>query len=249
MTTTRRAGVLTIGLVSTALLVAACGGGTASTAPSDGAASGPPASDAAPPSTEPTTTTATDAPDPSDIALPSFDLDDLVANLDGVDSYRTVMTVGGVSTFESKVVTKPVLSRDISITDNGTTQRIVVIGDEAWVGTGDALQPAPPEMATAMLGMFDPMLIAGGFATPGAMAGAKNVGTEEKNGVQATHYQITADSLVGTIASMPPGAVIDLWIANEGYLVSLAISGNPEGDLAIDVFDVNDPSITVERPS
>lgn len=248
MTTQRRAGILTTGLLSTAFLLAACGGGTASPAASgDGTSSQAPATDA-PPSAEPTTSTPSDAPDPSVIALPSFDLDDLLANLEGVDSYRTVMTVDGESTYEAKVVTKPVLSKDITISDGGSAQRIVVIGDEAWIGSGDDLQPAPAEMATAMLGLFDPMLMAGGFATPGAMAGAEDLGTEEKNGVQATHYRIDATSVVGTLASMPPGTAIDLWVASEGYLVSLAVAST-EGSFAIDVFDVNDPSITVERPS
>jgi hypothetical protein len=244
MTTTRRTGVLTTGLITSAFLLAACGGGTATTTPGT-----PDATDPATTTAEPTTTTATDAPpDPSALAIPSFDLDDLVANLDGVDSYRTVMTVDGEPTFESRVVTKPVLSRDITINEGGSSQRIVVIGEEAWIGSGDDLQPAPAAMATAMLGLFDPMLLAGGFATPGAMAGATQVGTEEKNGVQATHYRIDGSSLVGTLASMPPGAAIDLWVAEAGYLVSLSISGNPDGDFAIDVFDVNDPSIVVERP-
>lgn len=244
MTTTRRAGVLTTALVSTAFLFAACGGSTATQAP--GAAT-PEATDP-PATTEPTTAAATDAPEPSALVIPSFDLDDLVANLDGVDSYRTVMTVNGEPTFESKVVTKPVLARDITINEGGSSQRVVVIGDEAWIGSGDDLQPAPAAMATAMLGLFDPMLLAGGLANPGAMAGAAEVGNEEKNGVQATHYRIDSTSLVGTLSSMPPGSAIDLWVAEAGYLVSLAISGNPEGDFAIDVFDVNDPSIVVERP-
>jgi hypothetical protein len=248
MTTTHRAGILATGLVTTAFLLAACGGATTPSVGTDGGSISSDAPTDAAPTTEPTTSTATDAPDPSALAIPSFDLDDLVANLDGVDSYRTVMTVAGEQTFESKVVTKPVLARDITINEGGSSQRIVVIGEEAWVGTGDDLQPAPAAMATAMLGLFDPMLLAGGLANPGAMAGATQVGTEEKNGVQATHYRIDGSSLVGTLASMPPGAAIDLWVAEAGYLVSLSISGNPEGDFAIDVFDVNDPSIVVERP-
>jgi hypothetical protein len=247
MTTIRRTG-LTAAMLAGALLLAACGGGTPSSGPTDDtAASQPPASDVGP-TTEPTGAATDAAPDPSTAVIPSFDLDDLIANLDGVDSYRTVMTVNGVPAFESKVVTKPVLARDITVTEGGSTQRVVVIGDEAWIGTGDSLQPAPAEMASAMLGLFDPMLMAGGLATPGAMAGAEDLGTEEKNGVQATHYRIDGSSLVGTIASMPPGASIDLWVSEEGYLVSLSISGNPDGDFAIDVFDINDPSITVQRP-
>lgn len=247
MTTQRRAGILTTGLLSTAFLLAACGGGTASPpASGDGTSSQAPATDA-PPSTEPTTTTPSDAPDPSELALPSFDLDDLVANLEGVDTYRLVVTADGEVAYEASVVTKPVLSRDISI--DGGAQRFVVIGDEAWMGSGDDLQPAPAELASGMLAAFDPMLMFGAFASPGALAGAEAVGTEEKNGVQARHFRFDADSVVGTLASMPPGTSIDLWVSEDpSYLVSLAVVSD-EGSFSMDVFDVNDPSITVERPS
>jgi hypothetical protein len=49
---------------------------------------------------------------------------------------------------------------------------------------------------------------------------------------------------------MPDGASIDAWIAEDGgYLVALEIV-NGEGDgYIVNVTDVNDPSITVERPS
>lgn len=247
MTTTRRAGILTTGLATTAFLFAACGGGTASSAPTDGgAASQPPATDAAP-STEPTTTTASDAPDPSAIALPSFDLDDLVANLEGVDTYRLVVTADGEVAYEASVVTRPVLSRDISI--DGGAQRFVIIGDEAWMGSGDDLQPAPAELAGGMLAAFDPMFIFGAFATPGALAGAEDIGIEEKNGVQARHFRLDSSTIVGTLASMPPGTSLDVWINEDpSYLVSMAVISD-DGSFSFDIFDVNDPSITVERPS
>lgn len=226
-------------LCAFALILAACGGttGTASVGPAESVAptATPAASSAAP---------ATDAP-PSEGALPSFDLDDLVANLEGVDSYRLVVSSGGTTSYESTVVTKPVLSRDISLED-GT--RIVIIGDEAWIGSGDQLQPAPAEMATGMLALFDPILLAGSFATPGALAGADRIGTEEKNGVQATHYRIDSASVVGTLSSMPPGSSIDMWVSADGFLVSLVVVGADEEDFSIDVLDINDPSISIERP-
>lgn len=238
MTTTRRAG-LAVALTIAVSSLGACGGttGTASTGPAESVA---PTATAAASSAAP----ATDAP-PSEGALPSFDLDDLVANLEGVDSYRLVVAVGGATSYESTVVTKPVLSRDISLED-GT--RIVIIGDEAWMGSGDQLQPAPAEMATGMLALFDPILLAGSFASPGALAGAERVGTEEKNGVQTTHYRIDSTSVVGSLSSMPPGSAVDMWVSGDGFLVSLVVAGADEGDISIDVLDINDASITIERP-
>lgn len=90
--------------------------------------------------------------------------------------------------------------------------------------------------------------MAGGLAAPGAMAGAVDLGSETKNEVETTHYRIDSSSVVGSLASLPPGAAVDLWVSAEGFLVSMALSGGTEG-IVIDVFDINDPSITVERPS
>ncbi len=86
MRTTRRA-ALAATLLGSAFLIAACGGGTATVGP-DGAT--PPAGATPAAGTTPVpTSAATDAASPSAaIALPSFDLSGLVANLDGVDSYR-----------------------------------------------------------------------------------------------------------------------------------------------------------------
>lgn len=236
MMTIRRAG-FTVGILTIALLVAACGGATATAVPT---------ADEGAPTAAPTTTTATGAPNPTEIALPSFDLSGLVANLDGVDSYRLVVTSDGEVQYESKVVTKPVLARDITL-DDGT--RFVVIGDEAWMGTGDELEPAPPGMATSMLAAFDPMLMFGAFATPGAMAGATDLGSEEKNGVQAHHYRLDSTSVAGAAAGMPAGSSFDVWVSTDpAFLVSMAIVSTDEA-FSFDIFDVNDPSIRVERPS
>lgn len=247
---TRRTSVQATILIAAAIALTACGGGTTpsfSTA-SDSTASGSPSSGATAPTDAPDQTTTGGEPVPSGFALPSFDLDDLVANLEGVDTYRLVMTVDGQPAFTSSVVTRPVLSRDIVMDQGGTETHIVVIGDEAWIGTGDDLQPAPPEMATSMLAFLDPMLMAGGFVSPGAMAGAEDLGVGDKNGVQAHHYRLATNPILGGLASVPPGAGIDIWVADEGYLVSLVIGTADASSLTIDVFDVNDPSITVERP-
>lgn len=237
----RRPG-LTVALITAALALTACGGGTATATPDPGATPTPPAATPAPTTASgEATPTATPAG-----AIPSFDLSGLATRLDGVDSYRIAITSNGTSAYSATVVTKPVLSRDVT-TDDGT--RIVVIGDEAWIGKGDVLQPAPPEMATPMLAAFDPIVLMGAFATPGAMTGATDIGTEQKNGVQARHFRVDADSMIGAMASMPPGSAIEMWIAEEGYLVSLSVSGTGEGAFTMDVTNVNDPANVVERPS
>jgi hypothetical protein len=237
MRVSRRAG-LAGALTVAALTLAACGGGTTSSgAPT---AAGSVAPTVAPATAEPSTGTAPSAA----IALPSFDLTQLATSLENVDSYRITIVTNGETQYSGVVVTKPVLARDVIV--SGT--RFVVIGNEVWTGTGDKLVPAPPELATTMLAAFDPAMLVGAFAQPGAMAGAQDLGSEDKNGTRAKHFKIDGTSVVGTLASMPPGATIDIWIAEDGYLASLAVIGMTGGDFSLDVTNVNDPANVVERP-
>jgi len=241
MITTRRAAIAAA-LTIVALTIVACGGSTtSSSAPSGGASAAP---TQAPESAAPSTAAAT--PEASTaIALPSFDLSGLVSGLDNVDSYRLTIVSDGETQYEGVVITNPEPARDVTMGDT----RFVVIGDEVWMGSGSDLAPAPAEMATAMLAAFDPAMLVAAFAQPGAMFGANELGNEEKNGVQAQHYRVEGSSLVGTLASMPPNAAIDVWIANDGYLVSLSVTGMDGGDFSIDVTDVNDPANVVQRPN
>lgn len=242
------AGVLTIAV----LTLAACGGGTSATTNPDGTAApdGTTAPTATPGAATPAAATPEPDPNASPIAgLPSFDPTELLQNLEGIDSYRVAVTTNGEEGYRAAVVTKPVLARDITLGTDDDAQRIVVIGDEAWSGTGDDLVAMPSQLATSMLAAFDPMLLFGGFAQAGAWQGAADQGTEERNGVQARHFHIDDASFLGAIGGMPAGASIDAWIAEDGgYLVALEIV-NGEGDgYIVNVTDVNDPTITVERP-
>ena len=229
-----------VALTSLAVLLTACGGATASGTSS--AATTAPIGSAAPIASLPV-----DAGGSVGILpIPSFDLSGLVASLEGVDSYKVDISTGGASQYQATVVTKPVLSRDVTLAD-GT--RFVVIGDEAWQGTGDKLTPADSGLATAMLGAFDPALLIGGFSQLGAAGGMSDKGTEEKNGVQAHHFQIDSSSPIFALASLPPGASIDIWVAADGgYLVSMSVVG-AGSDFTINVTDVNDPANKVERPA
>ena len=233
-------------LISTALILAACGASTSSSAPSGSAAAGttrPAASIAG---------TATDAPSADPLAslpigaLPSFDISQLATGLENVDSYRVSMTTGGVEAYKGVVVTKPVLSRDLMV---GGTTRIVVIGNEAWVGeAGQPLKSVPPAMATGLFAAFDPTLIVGAFAGPQWAQSSLDKGVEEKNGVSAHHYLIDSTTLVGGFAGVPAGASINLWIAEEGYLVAWESVGMG-ADTSIQVTGIDDPANKVGRPS
>ena len=243
--TAGRAGAL---LIPIALLLAACDGATGSGAPTaSGGTSG--ATAAPPPSTgtEPSQASG-ESPDASfPIAIPSFDVSAITKGLENVDSYRISITVNGVEQYKGVVVTKPVLSRDLTVS-GGT--RIVVIGDEAWVGQGsEPLKSVPSQMAAPMFAAFDPTLLVGAFSGPEWAQSSLDKGVEEKNGVQAHHFLIDSTTAVGGFSGVPAGAAINIWIADEGYLVAWESTGIGGSDMSIQVTGVDDPTNKVDRPA
>jgi hypothetical protein len=240
-----------------AVLVAACGGSAATSAPAASPeASAAPSAEA--PSAAPSQAPASEAPAesaaPSVGALPTFDLEALTGALPGVDSYRTETSIGGVKQYESVVVTKPELSKAITVYDDqGTvTNRYVIIGKDAWQADGakGAFQSVPSQLASSMLLAFDPALMLGAYAQLDWATVATNQGMEDKNGVQAHHVRIDSTSALGAAGAMPAGAAIDIWVADAGYLVGWEMTGFPnDANFAIEVTHVNDPSNKVEKPS
>ena len=246
----RRATAFGALLLSIAVVVAACGGATATTAPTP-AAQG----DATPtPEVDVTPTPEGGAGEATpELALPSFDLDALTGGIPGVDSYRTETSIGGVKQYESVVVTQPVLSKAITIydEDGNVSQRLIVIGEDAWAADGadGSFEALPAQLASSMLLAFDPALMLGGFASVDWAGAGANQGVEEKNGVQAHHVRIDSTTFVGAAGAMPPGSAVDIWVADAGYLVAWEMSGFPDdANFSIQVTGVNDPANKVEAP-
>jgi hypothetical protein len=243
--TVRPASRLAAALVIPVLIVAACGGSTASTgAVASGEAR----------STGVAFPSGLVLPSglaiPSDLAIPSFDLGSLVHGLDNVDSYKITIVSAGGQKYAATVVTKPVVAKDLTIGSGDSATHIVTIGDESWMGTGaEPLQSAPNALVGSMLGLFDPTILLAAFGNGSVGAYADNVGTEDKNGQPTTHYRVDAARLA-VIASFPPSATIDFWVADDGYLVSVAATdfGTVGTNLAIDVTKVNDPANVVAHP-
>lgn len=251
---------LTALAVATGLLVAACGGGTASSSPAASSESSTAPSVEAP-SAEASEAPASEAPaesaEASLGALPTFDLKALGGAIPGLDSYRTSTSSGGKKQYESVVVTKPELSKAITVYDESSgavSNRYVIIGKDAWSADGPdgafTQIPGGTDAAGALLLAFDPAMFLGAFTQiPWAQA-ATNQGMEEKNGVQAHHARIDSTSLLGAAGGIPAGASIDIWVADAGWLVAWEMTGFPDNaDFSIQVTNVNDPANKVEKPS
>jgi hypothetical protein len=238
-------------LLVAALFVAACGGGAATATPSPTTEPGAEATPTTLAEATPTATVALEAT--PDLAIPSFDLEALKGAIPGVDSYRTSVSIGGLEQYQSVVVTAPVLSKSITILDEGeVSQRMVIIGEEAWIASGadGEFEAAPAGLASSMLLAYDPAMMLGGFASVDWATGGLNQGVEEKNGVQAHHVRIDGTTMAGAAAQMPAGSAIDIWVADAGYLVAWEMSGFPEdANFSIQVTGVNDSANKVERPS
>ena len=103
-----RAGAL---LMPIALVLAACDGATGSSGPtaSGGATANPPTESV------PSQATGASADASFPFAIPSFDVSAITKGLANVDSYRISITVNGIEQYKGVVVTKPVLSRDLTI--------------------------------------------------------------------------------------------------------------------------------------
>lgn len=242
--THRGAAVFILGF---ALIVAACGGSTASGGPSSAVATAEPVATDTPAPTSPDAGSSVTTV-PSIGAIPSFELGDLVANLDNVDSYKVSISVNGEEQFSGTVITKPTLAREVNLSD-GT--RFIVIGEETWVSQdGQTWTKSPGDIAGAMLAGLDPAILVAAFSGPEWAQSALEVGHEEKNGVGATHYRIDSSTLYGGFTGVPEGASIDLWIADSGILVSLESTGfaGQGENLSIQVTNIDDPSNTVEAP-
>ena len=246
MTIARNTGRVGAFLLPIALILAACGGGSASASPSGSggtsAATATPAPTAA--ATASAGSEATAGSSVGGIPIPSFDLSGLVNGLEDHTSYQVTTTTGGVVSYKATVVNKPVKARDVVL--SGT--RVVIIGDEAWTGdVGGTLSSVPAGTATQLFALYDPTYLVRAYSAFASSTYAADKGSETKNGVNAHHYRIDSTTVVG-LTPLPAGAAIDVWIADGGFIASVAVTGFGD-DLTIDVTNVDDPANKVDRPS
>ena len=236
-------------LLVAGVAVAACSGSTASSAasgaPSAAATSAASESAAASASAQASAAQASGGSGASVGPVPSYDVKALLGALANLDSYQETITENGKVTYQSTVVNKPTAAKAITMGDT----KIVIVGDQAWLASGGKFQSVPSSMVTPMFAAFDPAALLLAFGTQAWAPASTDLGTEQKNGVSAHHYRIDTGSL-SAYASIPPGATIDLWRADDGYLVALETKGfTGDEDLQIELTNINDASNKVEQPS
>lgn len=233
------------------LTLAACG---AASSPTPSVAS-PTDEPSSPSASAPSTPAATDAdPGTSDEpSMPEIDLEAAAEALEGIDSYKlSIVTEGAASsTIEAVIVRSPEPAQHFTSTTGGVTTEIIIVGDQAWAGAAGVYSPIPLATVSGMTSAFDPALMIGGIGQPGLASALQAVGEEDRNGVPTTHYRLDENSPGAGLASFPPGAAFDLWIADEGYLVALEATGlaGQLTMLRIDVTDINSPENVVEAPA
>ena len=187
------------------------------------------------------------------LPIPSFDLSGLSTTLP-VDSYRVTLSKGDTPSYESIVVTKPVVKKDITTYDdagNPDTQ-MIISGDKVWVKDlpDGEYKEAPAQLAQAMLLAFDPGVLLGAYTAVDWSHSSTDQGSETKNDIPARHLHVDATTFPGGAIAIPAGAFIDLWVADAGYIVAWEMTGFPAGqDIKIEVSHVDDPSNVVEEPS
>jgi hypothetical protein len=251
-------------LAACSLLLAACNSGASIQTSSPPPASAGPSGAASPaasvaPSAAPSSAGSPAASPGGSSAGGPIDLPGSAASLEELDRYKVVLTLEGgeqPGTGTLTTVRTPVLARSFEGDFGGTPLKVIIIGNDVWMDSGTgvwAKNPIPAIAAGALFGAFDPvaqMLGIGSWVESGAL---QQVGTEEKNGVQAVHYHLDSTTAPAG-ASFPPDMSVDLWVAAEGgYLVSVRTSGMP-GDggptaISMDISNINDPALTITPPA
>ena len=103
-----------------------------------------------------------------------------------------------------------------------------------------------------MIPLFDPAVLLAAFANESLLSYGQNLGEEDKNGQPTTHYKVALSDIPNfAVAGLPASAAIEVWVADDGYLVSFIATdfGAVGKNLTIDISNVNDPANVVARPN
>jgi hypothetical protein len=249
----RQGRVLFILLAVLAIALAACSGSSkSSAAPSTGASNG--------------------GATPAGNNGGTGELSSAVAAMSDINSYKFSMTLAGGDfgsmlsalggagasgnapfTMSGTIVEKPTAAADITMAGF----HIIEVGGNDYLDLGGTGSFISTPATTSMTDAFAPSTMFSSMMDPSTLAGFNKVGTEQKNGVSADHYQASQAALadIGSEAGVTAAAwSADLWIATTGgYPVSMAIIGTAADksiayEILFDITNVNDPANVVTAP-
>jgi len=237
-----------------ALGLAACGGSSPSPSSGGEAQASSGAEESAAESMEPS---AAESAAPTE---PSLDVGGAAGSISSLTSYQldvTIEAAGETQTITILATKSPVEATHYTMGGGSPLEMIVIDGQGAWLKQGDTWT-APQGGTDLYLSVFDffaPDRIVSTYRLGLYAANFQAQGSEDRNGVSATHYHLDASGITGPGSeNFPQDGTFDLWVANDGgYLVGLVFGGtDPEtgerSDLTMDVSRVNDPSISIEAP-
>ena len=163
-------------------------------------------------------------------------------------------TGGGAFTVSGTVVVKPEKASDVQMSGF----HIIEVGGFQYMDMGLGSYVKTKASGTSMADGFSPQKIFSGFAGSSSSSGYNKVGSENKNGVDADHFQASQTSLAqyGSMLGVPNATwTMDVWIAkNGGYPVSMAMLAKTSDnsvayEVLFDITNVNDPANTVTAPT
>ena len=192
------------------------------------------------------------------------DLSSIFGSVDLLDSlgrYKISVEIAGASgttVMDVTTIREPVVATKIDMTTAGQQISIVRIGEKAWLNQGGTgYIEVPAATVSTLTDVLAPEKLFASFENQEAFKYLTATGTEDKNGVQATHYHVDDQTpLPPGSESIPPGVNGDIWVSEEGYLVALEMSGiNTDmtgqgtiNSMKIEVTNINDTGLTVEPP-
>jgi hypothetical protein len=162
-------------------------------------------------------------------------------------------TGSGAFTIGGTIVVKPDKAADITMAGI----HIIEIGGTDYIDMGTGSFISSPT-SSSMVDSFAPSAMFSSMIDPSTVSGFTKVGTEQKNGVTADHYQGSQAALsdLGSALGVQGATwTADVWIAtNGGYPVGMAIIGTAADksiayEILFNITNVNDPSNTVTKPT
>lgn len=178
---------------------------------------------------------------------------DLFSSMTGLLGGASASSAEGL-VISGTVISDPEKAADVTMMG----MHIIEIGGYSYMDMGELGWTKSKVEGEGMADSFSPSKMFSSYASEGLDSYHK-VGSEQKNGVQADHYQADASSF-GTYGSMlgVSGDVTwsaDIWVAQDGgYPVSVLILATDKSNktsfkMSLDLTNINDPNNKVTAPT